>query len=250
MDSITLTLSGNSSSLYTSYYPEIQLDENSNYACALIDFNTYNSIPNITNHNNHFNIIDSSNGLHEIIIPEGAYEIDEIIEILEMKLKDYRIRFRIDKKSMKCGIILRNCMVDFTPRNSIGHILGFMSRIIGEDINKVQKGEKDKKDEVLSAIYWSDHIIDIKHVNVLRVDCNIATGSYINNKPSHTIHEFYPEVQSGYKIVEVPKNLIYLPIVGQRISQLNIKIVDEKGDLVDFRGETITVRIHIKKSLK
>ena len=73
---------------------------------------------------------------------------------------------------------------------------------------------------------------------------NCETGP--NNRKAHTIHEFFPTVSPGYKIVEVPSHVIYLPIAVKIIHNIQLHIVDQDGDLVTFRGETITIRLHIE----
>jgi hypothetical protein len=70
----------------------------------------------------------------------------------------------------------------------------------------------------------------------------------MNNKPVHTIHEFSPDVLPGYKINEVPKNIIYLPLNTNSISSVTLELVDQDGNLIDFRGETITIRLHLRPS--
>lgn len=54
------------------------------------------------------------------------------------------------------------------------------------------------------------------------------------------------EWPQGYKIVEVPANVIYLPVNAKRLSSITLKITDQEGNLVNFRGETITIRLHLK----
>ena len=71
------------------------------------------------------------------------------------------------------------------------------------------------------------------------------SNSYINNKQTHTVHEFSAIVASGYKIVEVP-NINYLPLNTRRISNLTVKLVDQDGNLINVREETITIRLHLK----
>lgn len=43
---LTITLSGNSSILTADYFPPIELVKHLDYVCGLVDFQTYNSIPN------------------------------------------------------------------------------------------------------------------------------------------------------------------------------------------------------------
>ena len=105
--------------------------------------------------------------------------------------------------------------------------------------------------QILEAnkVHKSNLPVSIIKVNCLRIECNITTGAYINDQKVHTIHEFFPVVPPGYKIVEVPSHVIYLPVAVKTINQIQLRIVDQDGNLVSFRGETITIRLHIK-SLK
>lgn len=168
------------------------------------------------------------NSVHEL--PTGSYEADDIISFL--KEKEPTIHISIVKNTGKCSITIENdkTFVDFTKDNSIRSILGFDSGILKPN-NR----------------YIGDYPVNITDINTIRIDCNIATGSYLNCESSHNIHEFYPNVAPGFKIVEVPKNLIYLPVVGRIIHTVRVNITDQKGKVIDFRGETITCRIHIKK---
>lgn len=93
----------------------------------------------------------------------------------------------------------------------------------------------------------SHHPAEILKVNVIRVECNIIKGAYLNNKPVHTIHEFSLKVPPGYKIIEIPQNVIYFPVTSKSIHGLNLSIVSEENELINFRGETITIRLHMKK---
>lgn len=95
--------------------------------------------------------------------------------------------------------------------------------------------------------YESDSPVDIIKVNVVRIGCNIARGSYDNGVESHIIHEFYPTVEPGFKIVEQPNNVIYLPVNVKQLDNITLTITDQEGRLVNFRGETITARLHLKQ---
>ena len=84
-------------------------------------------------------------------------------------------------------------------------------------------------------------------INSLRVTSDIIGGSYINGGKSNIIYSFFPSVGPGYKIIETPVNLVYLPIIPNQISSVRNKLVDQNGDLVDLQGETLSIRFHIRE---
>lgn len=296
MTSLTLTLSGKSSQLQANYFPAIDLSDG-DYVCGLIDFQTFNSIPNIDESNNLFyyghenlssnEIAHESSSSSEIIknndgivgvssisndnddssiidaividqkpeensvkivrpprkknaklplacikIPTGSYEVDDLGKYLSKTLSDkgVLIGLRTNNNTLKSELWCSQ-PVDFTKPNSVGAVLGF----------------KNKKPLRANKAHISQLPADIMKINVIRVDCNIISGSYLNNRASHTIHQFSPTVPPGYKIVEVPQNVIYFPVTVQNIDTLNLSIIDQDDRIVDFRGETITIRLHIKK---
>lgn len=234
MASITLTLTGNTSSLNSYFYPEIELDERYSYSACLLDFYTFNTIPNINETNNSL-VYSKDNGdnYERITLPTGSYEVEDIINLLEREFKTRKVGIKItsDKTTMKCYMQLaKDCLLSFTAKDSIGQVLGFERHLYGPNSH-----------------HESSKVVNIQAINNLRVDCDLITGSYHNGMSTHTIYEFSPSVDPGYKIAEQPKHLIYLPVVRHRISTLNITILDQVGELVDFRGENITCRIHIKR---
>lgn len=93
----------------------------------------------------------------------------------------------------------------------------------------------------------SDEPIKILKVNSILIDCNLVGGSFLNGKPVHIVHQFYPTVPFGYKIVELPTNILYFPITTKTISNISLRVIDQDGNLVNFQGETITVRLHLRK---
>lgn len=167
-----------------------------------------------------------------ISVPTGSYEIEDINKFIKKSLSnDVEFSLEVNKNTLKSEIKC-NKQINFDHPNSIGSLLGFSRRILEPNV-----------------LHESDKPINILKVNAVRIECNITAGAYINNKPVHTIHEFFPTVSPGYKIVEVPKNVIYLPVTVKSIHVLSIRIVDQDGNLVNFRGETITIRLHLKKVL-
>lgn len=165
MSSITLTLTGNSSLLRTCFHPEIELNREYSYSCSLLDFYTYNSIPNIHENNNKFHYSISEQSETEVItIPVGSYEIDTIAEYLENELRERKHRFRLhpNTNTMKCRIESDVC-IDFTQTDSIASVLGFSKR-------KLMSG----------GYHTSDNVVNIQTVNSIRIDCDLTTGSFHN----------------------------------------------------------------------
>lgn len=232
--SYTFTLTGKNSTLASNINPPLVLDDNEQYVLGVINFESYNSIPNIDSSNNLLHI-----GQDVIItIPEGSYEAEDIVKLLQIKLaqiaqtyrKNITLVLKFNRNTLKSEI---KCTedIDFTRKNSIGSLLGFNNKLLSANKH-----------------YISDHPVDIIKVNAICIECNLVFNSYNNGKPDHILHMFYPTTASGYKIVEKPLNVIYLPINTRYISEIVLKITDQDGNLVNLRGERVTVRLHLKKS--
>lgn len=224
-NSFTLSLSGKSSVLEAHYFPPIELSPYKEYELGLVEFLTFNSIPNIDTSHNKFYV-----GEELIVLPTGSYEIQDIDNFLTETLtsKNITLSLKPNNNTLRCTVKCTHD-IDFRPLDSIGQLLGFTQRYL--PANKT---------------HTSDSPITILKVNSLRVECNITTGAYINGRKGHAVHEFFPAVPPGYKIVEVPSNIIYLPVAVKSIDHLQVRIVDQDGHLVNFQGEVITIRLHVK----
>lgn len=256
MSSITLTLTGKSSHLSTEFFPSIDLSDG-DYECGLIDFISFNSIPNVDHTNNLFyfhgddkpqssikntlqnrkrraiEYIDSVPIYTKITIPTGSYEIADLNRFLSKKLEEKGAKLselEANKNTLQCNILC-NRNIDFSRANTIGPLLGF----------------KDKQLLEKNVVHTSNLPADVSKVNVIRVKCNIIRGAYLNSGSSHAIHEFSTRVPPGYKVIESPQNVIYLPVTVMRLQTLNLSVVDEDNNLIDFRGETVTIRLHLRK---
>lgn len=76
---------------------------------------------------------------------------------------------------------------------------------------------------------------------------NIINGSFVNGKQEPVIYSFFPNVAPGYKIIETPSSPVYLPVNLNTIRDLNCKVTDQRGRILNLRGETITIRFHLKQ---
>lgn len=89
--------------------------------------------------------------------------------------------------------------------------------------------------------------------DVLRVECNLIQGSYVNGKDMHILHEVTFD-QSGrrppgkFKVLHTPRHLIYLPINTKGLlNTLVIRLLDHKGEPFDLGSSTTTVRLHLRR---
>ena len=125
--------------------------------------------------------------------------------------------------------IAQGYKVDFTVSNSFHKMLGVEEKWYHSGYNE------------------SEDIVDILAVNSILIELSIVQGSYLKGQRKPIIYSFFPNVSPGYKIVEIPRNLVYLPIIGDEISSITIKLTDQNGKLLNMRGEKITMRFHIRE---
>lgn len=224
--SASIAMTGNASYLTSHLQQPLLLDPSKEYQIAMVDFTVYNSIPNIYDGNNRF-YFDTDKYIQ---IPTGSYEITAISDYLTSLIGEDKLKLKANNNTLKCEIW---CYYDvnFTPEDSIGYMLGFSG-------NKLER----------QKTHNSDLPVNITKVNSINILCNLVTNSFSNGKRRHVIHSFYPHVPSGHKILETPSNLIYLPVnKTDKIEHIILKITDQDEDLINFRGEQIFVRLHIKQ---
>lgn len=224
-----ISLSGTSSILKATFYPPLELQ--GEYGIGLIDFHTFNSIPNVNEANNKITI-----GKRNLEIPTGTWEIDElntwINNALKSKSSDKDVFYlQGNLNTMKCEMRGETDAIDLSSPTSIAPLLGFHRKIYSAG----------KKHESQLPVQISGAVEDI------RIQCSVATGSFDNNRPSNIVYAFYPDVPPGFKIIQRPSTIIYYPLNTNTISEITVCILDHKNRLIDFRGERITLRLHLNR---
>ena len=236
----TFTLQGVKSTLSVNYYPPVELEPDRQYCLGLIGFHTYNSIPNIEEGVNDKFVF----GEYTTSISTGSYEIRDIESYLQRKIAEELklsskeeeeaseiLSLKPNNNTLKCEIKCKYD-IDFSPqKGTVGKLLGFS----GEEILKA------------NTLHTSDLPVQIIKVASVRVECNIITGAYYDNRLSHTLFEFSPAVDPGFAINIEPRNILYLPVNARHsIDNITLRILDQEGDLVNFRGENIVIRLELK----
>ena len=240
--SFQIIVSDNKSSFNTRFNPMLELDRDKVYEIALVNLEIYYSFPNIDNTNNQFVYSpDNGNSWVKIKIPEGSYEIGDRNNTIEHEMEkrghhdpineNYYINISANSNTLKSVLILENgYQVDFNNQNSLAKVLGFTGTKYTEGFHE------------------SENVVNILRINSILVNIDIISGSYVNGTTKNTIYSFFPKVSPGYKIIESPVNLVYLPLTLDTIDSLTVSIKDQDNHLLNLRKEKLTIRFHIREA--
>ena len=244
-DEQCIVISDSKTRLHTRYNPPMEFTPSkTGYEMALYRFESYFSWPNINLSNNAFRIsVDNGKNWLDLKIPIGSYDIDGINEALHRLVKEKSneeqgnesIEFFVlsgNKNTLKCvlRIMKESVIVDFNIENSIRSVLGFEAK-------KYKGGRR----------YESENTVNILSVNSILVNCDVISSSRVNGKLAPVVYNFFPNVSPGEKIVSQPKNIIYVPLTMSIISSMTVWITDQESNLLDLRGEQLTLTFHIRK---
>ena len=126
-------------------------------------------------------------------------------------------------------IMNNNCKIDFRRYNSINVLLGFDSKLYSSGFNE------------------SEIIVNILTISSILVNIDIISGSYVNGSTQPTIYSFFPDVSPGYKIIENPHHLLYLPITSDTIHSITIWLTDQNRTELSLREEYLSMRFHLRE---
>tara|TARA_B100000508_G_scaffold16336_1_gene11012 strand:- start:247 stop:1023 length:777 start_codon:yes stop_codon:yes gene_type:complete len=231
-----ITITGKDSHIRTLFSPPINVPPGCHYEMALCSVEMYYSFPNIDEKNNSIKLSnDSGKTWHLIKLPKGCYEINAINEAVKRlfvektKGKKDDICISGDPATLKSILVLgKTAAVDFATENSLASVLGFT------------------KKTYIQGRHPSEHIVNILRVNSIIVNCDIVALSRKNGIASPIIYNFFPNVSPGKKIVDRPRNLIYLPLILNEISEMNVWLSDQSGERLDIQEEELTITFHMK----
>ena len=250
-ESVTLNLTDNKYSLTANYFPPINVYKDSKIALySLKMINTYdiNNIKYVnidrTNNQIQFNYITDYQEALVIKLHYGVYTFSELVnQILKVlarenkKLKGKEIEFYMFLKndgrcSMRCSHY-----VDFNIENSLSSVLGF-----------------ERKEYRKKMYHKSKSIVHVCNpIKSIKVLCNIVQDSFINQRSSHTIYEFFSpsikEKSKGYEnIIENPPYLAYYSLNTTVINSINIRLVDQDlKPIHTSNSNKISIVLHIKR---
>ena len=165
----------------------------------------------------------------EVQISEGSYDLIDIAETIKIAMKrnehnDESVEITANTNTLKSVLEIQgDFQVDFRARNSIASVLGFRNQVYKEGIHE------------------SDSVVNILSINSILVNVDVIGGSYVNGRTQKTIYSFFPNVSPGYKIVENPRNLVYLPVILDKINKMETVVTDQNGKQLNLRGEKVSL---------
>ena len=199
---------------------------------ALMNLETYYSVPNIDESDNSVKIFVKE--WHDIHIPTGSYEIKAIEAELKRQVKKLGgepkdLTLEPNLSTLKCILTLKNKLkIDFDIAHSIKDVLGFEAKVF------------------TAGTYSGTKIVSILNVNAILVHCDVIKGSRFNGNEEPIIFSFFPDVPPGYKLIARPSTLIYLPLTMNVISRMTVWLSDQANRLLDLREEELTISFHIR----
>ena len=93
-------------------------------------------------------------------------------------------------------------------------------------------------------------MVNILTINSILVNIDIISGTYVNGSTQSIIYSFFPNVSPGYKIIENPHNLRYLPITSDPIHSITVWLTDQNGNELNLREENLSMPFHLREILK
>ena len=232
-----ITVSGKNSTIQTTFTPPLIFPDNCQYEMACCGVETYYSFPNIDERNNKLQIsLDEGKNWLLLELPTGCYEIDAINSTLKRILKEKKAGKEVElclvpnKNTLQSILTLKNVWIYFEngDKGSLRTVLGFDAKVYKDGIHE------------------SEHTVNILRINSIILHCDVISLSRKNGIASPIIYSFFPNVSPGQKIVDRPKNLIYLPLSLSVISQMTVWMTDQNDEPLDIRGEELTITFHIR----
>lgn len=229
-----IVVSDKKTDFVTYFNPPIRL--NKKFEIALLNLETYYSIPNIEKSNNQFHYShDGGTTWNTIELPEGSYGIDDINDAIQFAMKrnghNDTITISANTSTLKAVLMLENnYQVDFNHENTLASVLGFEKRVYSEPYQE------------------SENIVNIMNVNSILVKINIIGNSYVKGATGPVIYSFFPNVNPGHKIIQEPHNLVFLPVIMDTIDNLHVTLTDQNGKLLNLRGEEVTIRFKLQEA--
>ena len=179
----------------------------------------------------------------KITISPGAYEIESLnneikrIIIDEGHYTEPNYPFTIKPKFSTLGSIItistQGPITTFQPDDSIRDLLGFNKTTIYEEYNLPLNP------------------VDIFLFDKIFLECDIAQGMIFGDRRSGIFHNFFKDVDPGYKYIEKFRGGVQWYMMEKKdvLSSICFKLKNENNQKVSFNGQSITFRLFNQRKL-
>lgn len=209
---------------------------------------SWHNISKALNNNKFRYSLDGGLTYSTIILEDGNYEMYDIIEEVSEQIENLshvnsegehiltivphyptlKTKLKVAKVN---GIEPEDVIIDFSI-SDFGKLLGFT-----------------KTQYTGSKAYKSESKIDITPIKEILVHCDVVNGSYYNNDKAQIIYRFNPCTGSNGVIEFHVDNPLYLPVIGERIDSIKMKLTDQLGRRIIFNDQDVSYMLHIRKNI-
>lgn len=171
--------------------------------------------------NNKFTIINDEAA--EITIPDGNYSVKDINEYLMQLFDDPPVKFGYVKPRGIIAIKLTKGTKINLEKGKFHELIGFENKIYGDGSEDIEiKGKY-----LPNISKGNDNIY---------IHCDAVYGSKINQNNSNVIYSFTNRNPPHTKISKEFTNLIYFPTKHKSTNQINMRITNQNGELIDLNN--------------
>lgn len=245
-----LKLTGEDSTLTLHLEHPLHLEKNVKYQLGLVGFYSENNIYNLQeNATIRFWDKDISSLNDTLIITAGYWTVEKLQNsivdfIASLKLNVDSTKFQIRKVDDRINLW---SPLKFHLDEEISKLLGFHP--------------PQKQSNVIDSYYDADTTVvaqnppNLRAVDVIEIHCNAIENSYVkhsehDHKHSETaiLYSFFPDAPHGYKISEVPRERLYLPVRKgmTKLQRVTVNITNHRDLLVKNSGVNNIVYLHLK----
>ena len=172
-----------------------------------------------------------------IVIPPGAYDLDEIAEYVQKWIRNkgdgnpFVIGGNTNTLKTYIDVTSDNCVVKIGD-SSIKSVLGW-------NTGNLRKGT-----------HVSEKKLTITDINHIFVHCNVIRGEYVNLRGDGNISRqtvlssFYPLVSPRYRIIKEPR-LYYKQTNTIEIKDVVVWLTDQNNNPIDNGDEDIFISLHV-----
>lgn len=227
--------SGTSSNFTTSYEPAFNFSSgvySVSLVSASIPYTIYNISAALGNNTLHY-----FNGTNNVTttLGDGCYSVSAINTTVQSLIGNTNIAINVDTTRLRVTITLTNdYTIDFTKGDSFNNLIGFNPQILTSQ----------------NVALYADNSADITNGNdSFYICCDLVDPQYSNIGPlrSGALYGFNFLVGQGSDQTIVPFERVHLPIGPTYCNSINLKIVNQNGEVVDLNNEIVSVNILITK---